>query len=441
MILRLSDYVQLYPQQQGLVNAFVSGEKRYALRIAHRRYGKDFEAFTITWVMAYITRGVYIYFLPTIGQARHVIWDTIGKDGIRLRDRIPKPLVRRMNSTEQKIELINGSLIYVTGSDNYERWVGMNAKGIVWSEFQSSNPMARSLMAPMLALNKGWEIINGTPRAYNHLRETFFALQDEPSWIVTNYTAYDTFDCHGKPIVTDEIIEQERRNQMPEELIQQEYFGSWDAAIVGSYYGSFLKTAREEGRIGQFSYNPNYQVFTGWDLGMDDFTSWWVVQVVDGKMFFLEYGEACGQGMEFYVNQMNLLRRKYGWGREINFAPHDIEVRELGPGKSRKAQALQLGLRFNTVAAPAKKMHGIQAVRFCFKKFHFNEVGCKIGLKRLYEYSTTYNEQTGQRGQNPKHDEASHGADALQSFILGYMSAYDQENLRKQIEYANLYGV
>ena len=54
------------------------------------------------------------------------------------------------------------------------------------------------------------------------------------------------------------------------------------------------------------------------------------------------------------------LKQSKGYVYSHHVAPHDIEVRELGSGKSRKEQAQALGLYF-TVAPKLPINHGIDA--------------------------------------------------------------------------------
>lgn len=423
-----------------MFKAFFDDNIRYVVRLAHRRFGKGMEAFMMMCCAALRQRGVYGYLLPTIGQAKRVIWDTIGADGQRLIYRLPSQLVAKINHSTQRIDLINGSIIYVSGSDNYKRLVGMDFRYVVYDEFQDTNPAAVDAIRPMIRRNKGFQQFQGTPRAYNHLGEMYHEYRDNPKWFVTNLTIDDTYDEFGERIITPEDIEEERKSGMPEELIQQEYYGSFDAAIRGAYFSEGLKIARQDGRIGHFPANPNYPIYTGWDLGWDDAMTIWVVQVYDGKIFLVDYIEDRGKGIESYIQLLRTRTDKAGLRRAIDFAPHDIENHELGPGKSRKAQAREMGINFRTVTRPEKKMHGIQVIRHMFKRLHFNEKAVKKGLAHLYEYRPNYDEKKDVYSLIPLRNSATHAADALQTFCLGWMQAFEQNELRKQIHYANLYG-
>lgn len=440
MIYRLSDCVRLRPQQFPLFDAYFKQRKRNAIMIAHRRFGKGVAGFSLTWCAALETRGIYGYLLPTIGQSKRVIWDTVGEDGTPLIYRIPQPLVTKYNHAEQKITLKNGSVIYVTGSDNYRRLVGMNFRFLIWDEHQDTNPAAVDALRPMITRNRGFMGFFGTPRAYNHFGELYHAQKGNDDWFVTNLTVDDTVDEFGNRIITEEDIELERKNGMPEELIQQEYYGSFDAAIRGAYFSKQLIDARAQNRIGNYPHNKMYPVFSGLDLGFDDDTAAWFVQVYDGYVFLIDYFEYRQAGIDTYTKYVSDKKSKEGWRMSMEFAPHDVANGNPGIGKSTFTIAKELGTLFRRVERPAKKMHGIQAIRYMFPRFRFNESTTRQGLKHLYEYRPNYDEQNDVYSLAPKRNSATHGADSLQSFVMGWMGAFEQENLKKQYEIANLYG-
>lgn len=440
MILKLSDYVKLRPQQKPLFDAYFNRQIKNVVRVAHRRFGKGMEAFMLMCSAAIQRRGIYGYFLPTIGQSRRVIWQTIGSDGVRLIDRFPSRLVANINHSEQIIRLANGSTIYVSGSDNYKRLIGMDFCYLVWDEYQDSNPSAVDAFRPMITRNKGYQQFLGTPRAYNHFKELYDAHVDDPTWFVSNLTINDTVDEFGLPIITEQDIEAERHAGMPEELILQEYYGSWDAAIRGAYYSKQLTQARKDNRIGNYPFDATYPVYTCWDLGFDDATAIWFFQHHHERLWMIDYYENREQNMAHYAEMIRTKQLKWGCRYAVHWAPHDIEVRELVAGKSRRDQARELGIMFRTVAAPARKIHGIHCVRHLFPRLYFNEPTCRLGLKHLTEYRSDFNEKDNVYSLQPKRNSATHGADALQTGALGWLKAFEEGNLKKQFEIANLYG-
>lgn len=440
MILKLSDRVRLRPQQVEPFKAYFNDGIKNMLFCAHRRFGKGLGAFTLTCAAAIETRGIYGYFLPTIGQSRKVIWQTIGSDGVPLIERPHPELIAKVNSTEQMITMKNGSLVYVGGSDNYKRYIGMDFRFLVWDEYQDSNPAAVDSFRPMIRRNNGFMAFLGTPRPYSHFKELYDEHVDDPTWFVRNLTIRDTVDEFGNPIITEEDIETERRNGMPEELIQQEYYGNWQAAVRGAYYSKQINAARNEGRIGAYPYNARFLVYTGWDLGYDDSTAIWWVQFYNGRFYLIDYYENREYPIEHYCHVIHAAQQKFGYRYSQHFAPHDVENHTVAAGKSVKDVARHAGINFRTVQRPTHKMEGITVVRHLFPKMYFNDRMCKEGLKHLTEYRTRYDEKNDAYSLQPHRNSATHGADALQTFCMGWMSSYDPAGFKQQREYANLYG-
>jgi len=57
------------------------------------------------------------------------------------------------------------------------------------------------------------------------------ARKNPENWFLSEKTVLDTTDNNGNRIVTDQMIDEERRDGMDEDLVQQEYFVSFDASV------------------------------------------------------------------------------------------------------------------------------------------------------------------------------------------------------------------
>jgi hypothetical protein len=57
------------------------------------------------------------------------------------------------------------------------------------------------------------------------------ARKNPDVWFLSEKSASETFDNDGNRIVTDKMIDEERRDGMDEDLVQQEYFISFEASI------------------------------------------------------------------------------------------------------------------------------------------------------------------------------------------------------------------
>jgi hypothetical protein len=210
------------PYQRDIWKYLSKGGKR-AVAIWHRRAGKDSMSLNWTAKALFERVGTYWHMLPLNTQARKVVWDAIDKQGRRVIDQVfPVPLRKSVNSQEMKIEFYNGSIWQCVGSDNYNTLVGSNPVGVVFSEYSIADPKAWDFIRPILAENGGWALFIYTPRGKNH----GFKLYNEAlkaDWFVSVQTIEDT-----KAIGLD-VIDEERRAGMPEAMIQQEFYCSFEA--------------------------------------------------------------------------------------------------------------------------------------------------------------------------------------------------------------------
>jgi len=379
---------------------FAAGGGGRAVLVWHRRSGKDATVLNFTACAAHRRTGVYWHMLPTAAQARKAVWDGIDATGRKVLEQVfPRALRAAANATEMKIELKCGSVWQLVGSDNYNSLVGANPVGVVFSEYSLADPAAWDYVRPILAENGGWAAFIFTPRGRNHGHALLEMARRNPDWFAQVLTVDDTRRADGSPVIGPAAIAEDRAAGMAEEMLRQEYWCSFDAALTGSYYGRALEAARREGRIGKAPWEPALPVETWWDLGMSDSTAIWFAQRMGEEVRLIDYLEASGEGLPYYVD---VLRAKpYAYGRHI--APHDIEVRELGTGKSRREIALKLGIRFEV--APAQSLaDGIEAARAMLPACRFDETACARGLEALTQYRRAWNAKTRDFSTTPLHD-------------------------------------
>ena len=128
------------PYQIPLLQAMDSGTVKRACVVWHRRCGKDKTLWNYTVKKAVEKPGMYFYFLPTNVQGRKVIWDGMDSTGLKFLDHIPDELKKGVNGTDMKVELVNGSIIQVVGTDKYDSVRGTNPIGCVFSEYAFQDP-------------------------------------------------------------------------------------------------------------------------------------------------------------------------------------------------------------------------------------------------------------------------------------------------------------
>ena len=393
--------------------------KRFVL-VWHRRAGKDKTTINFVTTKAMETVGNYLYMLPEQTQAKKVIWRGIDGGGFRFLDHIPESIVRRKYESDMLIELINGSTIQLGGSDKYDSWMGTNPRGIVFSEFSLQDPRAWDYFRPILVENNGWAVFIYTPRGHNHGYELFKTAQaraeeGDEDWYFSLVTVDDSRRDDGSPVITKADIEAEIAAGMPPEIVQQEFYCSFDAGVMGAYYADLIMDLRKREQIGMFPYDPSKPVVTAWDIGIHDATAIWFAQPYPGGPRIIEYYEERNLPLTEHIRFVQ--DKPYQYIEHI--APHDIEVRELVTGKTRRELALELGIDF-TVNPKLSRDDGIEAVRALLPRCTFDEGGCDYGLEALMAYERTWDDRLKRFRDTPLHNWASHGADAFRMLAVGW---------------------
>jgi len=401
-----------------------NGGKR-GVAVWHRRAGKDDLALHWTAVAAHLRPATYWHMLPQYAQGRKAVWEAVNPHtGVRRIDEaFPPALRKRTDNQTMTIELKNGSMWHVVGSDNYNSLVGSPPAGVVLSEWAIADPAAWGYLRPILDENEGWALFIYTPRGRNHGWDTYQFALGHDGWYAERLSARDT------GVFTEDQLQAALAEyqsiytpDIGEMLFKQEYLCSFEGGVLGAYYASIIDELEEKGRITDVPYDSAMQVHTWWDLGMADSTAIWFVQHGPFETRVIDYYENHGVGLEHYVKVLQ--EKGYVYGQHV--APHDIEVRELGSGKSRKEVALSLGIRFD-VAPRMQVIDGINAVRQLLPRCYFDREKTQKGLDALRQYRTSYDEKLRVFRKTPLHDWTSHAADAFRYGAITRAPANPQE--------------
>jgi len=426
--------------QRPLWHFMDGGGLRAALKW-HRRSGKDTTALRWTTVASQRRIGAYWHMLPTLRQARKVIWEGIVESdnpnepphrqldawpGWREPDKRdedggPVGLVRHVRHDEMKLELHNGSIWYCVGSDNYDALVGTNPIGVVFSEWSLSDPNAWNYIRPILSENGGWAIFIWTPRGQNHAAKLFRNVKDLDEWFAEKLTVDDTKS------ISLAKIDLERREGASEEHLLQEYWCSEDAPLIGSYYGDQMIAAQKDGRICRVPHDPALKVDTWSDLGHSDAFATWFVQQAGPEFHVIDYWEANGALISDWASMLEDKRQERSmiYGRHL--WPHDGGHKTLASkGQPLSAMAGDLGIDVE-VQPRTDVLVGIHRVRQILPRCWFDEDRCEDGLIMLRSYRKDQDESKSTEDRpyykpTPRHDFSSHGADG---FRTGAMAHHD----------------
>jgi phage terminase large subunit len=359
--------------------------------------------------------GNYWHMLPEAAQARKAIWEAINPHTGRRRidETFPMEIRASTRETDMMIEFTSGSTWQVVGSDNYNSLVGSPPVGVLYSEYALANPASWAFLRPILAENGGWAMMISTPRGPNHLRKLYDAAKSRPEWFAQMLSVKET------GAIPEFVLERELRDYCDEfgedegkALYEQEYLCSFEAQILGSIYGSQMRAARAEDRIGSVGYDPYKPVGTMWDLGISDSTAIWFFQL-DGEMIkFIDYYAMNNVGFDHYARVLK--EKGYNYDRNMHIFPHDIENRELSTAERRSDTMYKLGIP-PTVAPAHSVWEGINLVRRNFHRFWFDAGRCEAGIEGLTLYQREYDRVNRIFKNLPKHDFSSHPADSLRT--------------------------
>ena len=405
------------PYQRNAWRYLERGGKRACLTW-HRRAGKDDLCLHWAACAAMQRVGNYWHLLPEQEQARKSLWRAIDPHtGQRRIDAaFPHEIRRQVRENEMSIEFVNGSTWQLAGSDRFDSLVGSPPVGVTFSEWALSDPQSWSFISPILEENAGWALFAFTPRGSNHAKRLFDFARSQQDWFAERLSADVTgvFSTEQLDHIRTDLVGL-HGEQEGDAIYRQEYHCSFNAAVIGSYYGSIIERLERDGQICDVPYDKATPVVTSWDLGIGDSTSIWFLQQVGKEIHVLDYYEASGADLGHYLRE--LMQRDYVYSHHI--LPHDAKARELATGASRVEILERLGLTSgrpggNSCIAPNLRIEdGIQAVRALLPRCWFDAERCGRGIEKLRLYRSDYDQKHAVLRPRPVHDHTSHCADAF----------------------------
>jgi phage terminase large subunit len=381
--------------------------QRFASIVAHRRAGK-----TVACVNELIRGALtctlpeprFAYVAPFYAQAKDVAWSYLKRFSAKVPGAIP-------NESELRVDLPNHGRVRLYGADNYDRMRGGYLDGVVLDEYGDMDPRAwPEVIGPMLADRKGWGTFIGTPKGRNAFCEVHERAKSSPDWLALTLRASQT-----GLIDHDEL--KRLQSEMTQEQYEQEFECSFQAALVGAFYGKEMNAAEQYGRICAVQYDPAIPVHTAWDLGYKDDTAIWFYQVVRNEIHLIDFYAVSGASIDELATVVSSKPYRYG----KHYLPHDARAKTLAAnGKSIIEQlAVLLGGVGNLAIVPDLSVQdGIQAARLTLPRCWFDSVKCKDGIEALRQYQREYDDDKKAFRQTPRHDWTSHPADAFRMMAV-----------------------
>ena len=305
-----------------------------------------------------------------------------------------------------KVELINWSIIQIIWSDNVDSIVWTNPIGIVFSEYSLQSPAVWDFLRPILAENWGRAIFNFTPRWDNHAKELLDMAKENKDWMVSIQTVDDT------SAISKEVLESERNEIIQKNgsdaIFQQEYYCSFDAGINGSYYAEILTQLEEAWRRTTLPYDPALDVFTVWDLGINDSTAIRFWQRIWKEIRVIDYYENNWEWLSHYVSILKEKPYRY-W---TMWLPHDAQARSLQTWKTVEEKMIEYWFTDIQIVPKLSVLDWINSARAILPYCWFDREKTERGWKCLKNYHKELDEKR-MAFKWPEHDWSSHGADSF----------------------------
>lgn len=400
--------VRLTYKPRDAFRPFHARTQRWACMVVHRRGGKTVAAINDIIRAAVTAKSpmpLFGYVAPFRSQAKKVAWEYLKV--------FAKPIIKSVNEAELEVVLINGAKIALFGADNADAMRGLGMDGVVMDEYGDYKPSVwGNVIRPLLSDKQGWALFIGTPKGKNQFWDIFQTAKTSP----------DEWYCLSLPASVSGILPKSELNavrlQITEDQFMQEYEVSFEAAILGAYYGKEMRIAADEKRITHVPYDPALQTYTAWDLGYRDDTAIWWYQVVRGEIHVIDYYAVSGASIAEICKVVT--DKPYHYAR--HFLPHDAKAKTLAAaGKAVIEQiAEHLGMADLAIVPDLSVQDGIQAVRMMLGSTWFDERNCREGIEALRQYEREYDEDRKAFRHVPKHNWTSHPADAFRMMAIAW---------------------
>ena len=314
-----------------------SSDARFRVLVAGRRFGKSYLS-CIELLRGAINKPgeTFFYCAPTYRMAKDIAWKTI-------KQLIPQAWVKSKNESDLKIELRNGSLIELKGTENAMALRGRSLSGCVLDEaaFMDAGVWFE-VLRPALADKQGWALFISTPEG---TASWFYDLwcyagEVEHGWKRWSYTTID-----GGNVPPEEV--EAARTQLDPRTFRQEFEASFEnlSGLVAINFteANIDKTVTDI---------PQLPLWVGLDFNVDNMSAVCGIRVGEELHIFKEI---------LLVNattwdMADELTHHFGLERRIDVCPDPTGAarKTAGVGLTDHAILRKAGLRVSTPRSPWK---------------------------------------------------------------------------------------
>ena len=205
-------------------------DKRFRVLVAGRRFGKSYLS-CVELLRGAINRPgeTFFYCAPTYRMAKDIAWKT-------LKQLIPLAWIKSKNETDLKVELVNGSMIELKGTENAMALRGRSLAGVVLDEaaFMGSDVWFE-VIRPALADKQGWALFISTPDGTASWFYDLWCYVPEDETCERQRWSYTTID--GGNVPAEEV--EAARAQLDSRTFRQEFEASFEnlSGLVAVSFG------------------------------------------------------------------------------------------------------------------------------------------------------------------------------------------------------------
>ena len=344
----------------------------------------------------------YAYIGPSFDQTKDLAW------GYMKRYTENVPGVRYLEGELAVIFPGGGSIRLYGGGLAYERLRGIYLDGCVLDEYPLLAPAAfTSVVRPCLADYRGFAIVSGTSNGDDHFHKLKLRAEGEAGWDIFDIKVTDT----GEDALSRGEVEEMRNDMSPDEFAR-EMMNSFEAPVEGAFYSDALNQLQLAGRVASVPPDLAAGMITSWDLGIRHIMCIWLFQQCGRELHWCDYIEGKDRSLAHYTGLLGLKAKAGGYSYRAHLLPHDVELRELSTGHSRRHELSGL-LAEPVITVPNHSTEdGIVATRAALGVSWFDRDATRKGLARLRSYRRA-------KGGQAVSDESEDAADALRTGCVG----------------------
>lgn len=409
---------------------FHARTERDAVMVCHRRMGK-----TVAVVMDLILRCLanarrqpppqYAFFYPTWKRAKDIAWPYLKYYATK----VPGTVVRE---GDLSVEFVTGGKITLYGAAN-SRAVGLYLDGVVYDEVDEIPQSVVSEVSPALSDFGGWSVYAGMLKGRYNLWQRYQKAVGAPGHWTMLMRASESGIIAG-----DELRYQ--RARMGDAAYEMQYECNPNAAIANAIYGAQMDAMRRENRVRKLSVVSDQPINIFGDIGHSlkgDDCAFWCMQLDGRDILCLKYLARTGEIPAWYAQRFGEWEDRMRVRVACIYLPHD-GTREDRSGKSWVDDLEAAGYRgrIRTVTRTPDVWNSINDVRAVLGRVYIDAEGCgegwsppgldvgmeqcPSGLDCLDYYTKKVVKQSGLIGEEPDHNQYSHGADAFRTFVEAY---------------------